>query len=182
MFIILTFQGYNLTFLDILYYSIINTIIVIILSIFIIFTRVDERTFRAYKTGSSKGCTQWQVPKGSETVYIALIVFVVFVVPVVNGVQHVNWFTFCASRFLFKTNLIRERERESEREKEKVIKSKLAITFVNRFFFLLVAPGSPQEKVVAIPNLGKKNLLKWPGPSQNVMAWYGWDICSGVVF
>ena len=58
LFIILTFQGYNLTFLDILYYSIINTIIVIIISIFIIFTRVDERTFRAYKTGSSKGCTQ----------------------------------------------------------------------------------------------------------------------------
>ena len=43
-----------------------------------------------------------------------------------------------------------------------MIKSKLAIAFVNRFFFLLVAPGSPQEKVVAIPNLHgkKKTLLK----------------------
>jgi hypothetical protein len=98
------------------------------------------------------------VPKGSETVYIALIVFVVFVVLVVNGVQHVNWFTFCASRFLFKTDLIRERERESEREKEKVIKSKLAIAFVNRLLLCYL-----------------KNLLA--ASKVRVRGWYGaaWD-------
>ena len=98
------------------------------------------------------------MPKGSETVYIALIVFVVFVVLVVNGVQHVNWFTFCASRFLFKTDLIRERERESEREKEKVIKSKLAIAFVNRLLLCYL-----------------KNLLA--ASKVRVRGWYGaaWD-------
>ena len=45
------------------------------------------------------------------------------------------------------------RERGSERGSERLV------CVCKRFFFLLLEPGSPQEKFSVIPNLGVSNLL-----------------------
>jgi len=119
----------------------------------------------------------WLQLKSIYCIFFAdeLVIFVVLVVFVVSGVQHVDCVTFFTLSFSLLEHATRERERERKEEEEEEQENekkreKEKVAFVKgckRLFFLLLAAGSALEKFAAIVSPENKPTkvnwtLSWP--------------------